>query len=76
MAANALPPVPYKTPIMDATSGLMNSAWTGFFRELFSRVGGTSASTNSQLHTQITNLQSASITLQAEVNGLSQGRQL
>lgn len=70
--ANPVPPLPLKTPLADQ-AGLLTPAWTAWFRELFTRVGGTSASTNSQLLALIENLQADVNVLQG---GLTQGRDL
>ena len=73
--ANPLPPIPLKTPIAD-DNGLPTGPWTAWFRELFSRVGGTNASSNSQLFALISTIQTNISSLQTEVEGLKQGRQL
>lgn len=85
-----VPPVPYKVAMTD-NSGFLTSAWSAWFRQVFVRVGGAVALSNVELEnlqegslstiaadiatlqgqvTSLTNL------LAADMNDLSQGRQL
>jgi len=51
--AAILPPIPYKTPLLDR-NGYLNEAWSRWFRDMFERIGGTRALSNTELE----NLQS------------------
>jgi hypothetical protein len=73
--ANALPPTPLKTPLLD-DKGLIVPAWATYLRELNNRVGGTTGYSTTQLYTLISNLQAVDTALTNQANGLSQGRQL
>lgn len=66
--ANAVPPVPYKSPLTDST-GRLTQAWSAWFRELFNRIGGNTASANSDLDDDVDDLQQ-------QINDLKQGRSL
>lgn len=46
--STTLPPIPQKSKMVD-DSGLITPAWSGFFRELFRRVGGTLALSNIEI---------------------------
>lgn len=70
--ANALPPLPLRHPIEDA-DGLMSQPWIALMREIFNRIGGTSAQSNTDLHT--TTLSLTDSIAQAEAN-FCQGRSL
>jgi len=73
--ANALPPTPFKFPVVDP-NGLVSQAWAGYFRELFLRVGGTSSSSINALQT-IINAQAVTLAaLTVSNNDLGQGTQL
>jgi len=48
VAERDLPPVPIKTPVID-DSGMISTAWSAWFRQLFFRVGGNAAKTNIEL---------------------------
>lgn len=48
MAQQDLPPVPFKIPVLD-DRGYVSQAWGAFFRQLFVRVGGHNAKTNTEL---------------------------
>ena len=50
-----VPPVPYKSPIADR-SGRVTHPWADWFRQLFSRVGGFSSPSNSDISRIITSL--------------------
>lgn len=78
--------VPYKVPVTDS-SGLISAPWSKWFRQLYDRVGGTIAPSNSQLsggslidlstlETQVTHLQSQVAALQVNINDINQGRRL
>lgn len=89
MASDAVPNVPYKSPMLDQ-GGFLTPAWSAWFRTLFARVGGSVAPSISDINldiagftTSITNLNaniatlSASISaLQGQINDLNQGRHL
>lgn len=69
---NAIPPMPIKNPLEDA-QGLMSQPWLAFFREVYNRIGGTSATSNTDLHDTQTSL--TEDLAQAEAN-FWQGRTL
>lgn len=79
MAVQTLPPVPYKTPMAD-NNGLLNQIWTGWFSQLFLRVGGVAAPSNNDfatlvnLQSEINVLQTSIISLQSQITDLNQGR--
>lgn len=89
--AEIVPPLPYKTPMVDQR-GIVSEPWSKWFRQLFQRIGGTEAPSNSELgevldlsgiNADIAALEittaghTTSInTLNAAVDGLNQGRQL
>lgn len=70
--ANPLPPVPQSSPMVDS-SGMVTQKWVGFLNELYSRVGGTRSSSNSQLLALIETLQGRCTALETAVDGLGQG---
>lgn len=77
--ANPIPPIPYKVSMLDK-SGLLTAAWSAWFREVFSRVGGTTAPSNTDIQDSLDVL-SASISatqasLAAAVSDLNQGSAL
>ena len=43
-----LPPIPNKTPFLDR-NGFMSHQWDSWFRDVFIRIGGTSALSNKDL---------------------------
>lgn len=43
-----LPPVPYKSPLVD-NSGFLTPPWATFFRQVFQRIGGPIALSNIEL---------------------------
>lgn len=45
---NALPPLPYKTPVINER-GFLTEPWAKLFRQLWVRVGGSIALTNLEL---------------------------
>lgn len=47
-----IPPVPYKSPIVSET-GFLTPPWEKWFRELFMRIGGVVALSNTELETQL-----------------------
>jgi len=59
MAERDLPPVPYQSPIMDR-QGQLSPVWAAWFRQLFFRVGGHVALTNTELDVDGTNIFSGS----------------
>lgn len=67
--ANPVPPIPFKVPLTDDRSSLLSPAWAAWFRELFNRIGGTDASSNTVLDEDVADLQT-------QIDGLNQGRQL
>lgn len=48
MANQTLPPLPYRSPLLD-NAGYLTQAWSVFFRQLFERVGGSVAPSNSDI---------------------------
>lgn len=52
MANNIISPVPNNQPALDP-KGMMSQIWVGFFEQLWTRAGGSNASSNTQLQTQI-----------------------
>jgi hypothetical protein len=70
--ANALPPVPMKTPVLDVR-GLLSREWAQFFNELVSRVGGVAGNSTTDLSNEITLLEES---LADSVDDITQGRQL
>jgi hypothetical protein len=86
----SVPPVPYKAALVDAR-GLLTPAWAAWFRQVFTRVGGHDALSNTELaqlpslslsdvQADITTLQSDLGSLQNELASdfasLGQGREL
>lgn len=58
--SNTVPPVPYKSPMINA-EGFLTSPWDKWFRELFLRIGQSIAPSNLELSVQlgdVPNLQS------------------
>lgn len=53
--SNLLPPVPYKATMADA-QGITTAIWSDWFKQLFARVGGHIAESNTELKTDITDL--------------------
>lgn len=86
---NTLPPVPYKSPIVDR-NGFLTAAWSGFFLQLFKRAGGLIAPTNEELgnstsgisgsvgsiESSVSTLDSRTTALESQVQGLGVGRAL
>lgn len=50
--AEPISPVPNNQPVTDR-QGMISQIWSGFFNQLWSRAGGSSASSNTQLQVQI-----------------------
>lgn len=73
--SNALPPLPVKTPMLDA-KGMLTPAWYAFFRELYVRVGQATGSSLTTVASQITALQADFTSSQTGIAALGQGRQL
>ena len=85
--ATIVPPVPYKTPVLDQ-NGFLAEPWSKWFRQLAERVGGTVALSNTELAgspstligTQVTSLQTLTTTHTTQIanleGALTQGRQL
>lgn len=83
----SLPPVPHKVPMTDQ-SGHLNQAWSKWFRDMFVRIGGTVAPSNTELVSEvdiaginqdIQDLQDADTAFDVRVTvleGLGVGRQL
>lgn len=72
-----LPQIPYKTPLVDK-NGMVTDPWSKFFRQLFQRVGGLSALSNTELagDVNVSSIQTLTTeinTLEAEIDGVKQG---
>jgi hypothetical protein len=67
-----MPPIPFKYPISDQ-SGNLSQTWYPFFRQLFARIGGEVAPSNSENNNQITAIQTSLANLQTEIDGINQG---
>jgi hypothetical protein len=46
--ANTVSPPPYSEPLLDA-NGFLNPAWAKWYRDTYTRIGGSIASTNKEL---------------------------
>lgn len=68
---NSIPPVPYKTPMLNA-SGFLTGPWSVWFRQIFNRVGGNIALSNADIEEQLTNHETDIQELQALVDGILQ----
>lgn len=76
--ANTVPNIPFKTKVTD-DDGYLSQAWVGVMRQIFERIGGSVAQTNTELastvsggiSTQIAALQAAVTLLQTETSQLS-----
>lgn len=89
--AEVVPPLPYKTPMVDSR-GMLTEPWSKWFRQVFLRIGGTTALSNTELTENLdtaaieadiatlfttTGGQTTSINnLNSSVNDLNQGRQV
>lgn len=84
--AQPMPPLPYKTPVVDET-GFFTDPWAKWFRQLFVRIGGVDALSNTELASlpalelaavsaNISALQASLSNLQGQVKDLDQGRVL
>jgi hypothetical protein len=70
MATNTVPPIPFKTPMLNA-NGFVCQQWSQWFVYILQRVG-TGAPTNlGDIQTEITALTSE---LQVDVDGLGEGQ--
>lgn len=65
--ANALPPIPIKSPMVDK-NGAITFVWSAYHRELFERVGGVSGASNSQILGLISSLQDRVSDLEGGLN--------
>lgn len=81
MAEN-LPPVPYKIKFTN-DAGFLSDPWAKWFRQLFTRIGGSVALTNADLEADIAALEATTAThtsnissLQTSINDILQGRTL
>ncbi len=64
--AVTVPPIPYKAKLLSAT-GYLTDPWAKWFREVFSRIGGTTALSNTELES----MQTGGVDeLQADVDAL------
>lgn len=52
MAKRAVPEPPLKVPMTDKNN-LMSPTWSGWFRDLYQRIGGTLAFSNVQLESEL-----------------------
>jgi hypothetical protein len=79
--AKTVPELPYKTPLLDESGTYLSRPWAGWFRDMFSRIGGTVALTNVELadlsdtqvaalQVNITALQASVVTLSAQITAL------
>lgn len=48
MPEQLVPPVPYKSPVLDR-AGFLSPSWSAWFRQLFIRIGESSALSNTEL---------------------------
>lgn len=60
-----LPPIPYKSQVIDQ-SGQLTLAWSKYFLEMFNRMGGKVALSNTELETTVIANNSAIATLKAD----------
>lgn len=80
-----LPPVPYKSSLVDKT-GFLTPAWSGWFRDVFQRIGGTVAPSNNEIAelqatttSQGSSIDATETTVDSildSIEALNQGRQL
>lgn len=85
MSTTVIQNPPYTVPFVDS-KGMLTTAGINFIKQVYIRLGGSLAPTNSDIttiqntftttNTTLTSLQTDVNILQAEVNGLSVGRQL
>lgn len=75
MMANPIPPMPLKMPLADE-DGMISRTWISYFQAMFNRMGGTAASSNSDLTANVTALQASIAALNTGLSGLGQGRAL
>lgn len=68
--SKAVSPIPYKVPIADA-NGNLSPVWGTWFRDLFDRIGGLSASSNTELNATLTSATSSITTNAALVTSLT-----
>ncbi len=89
--AEVVPPIPYKTPVTN-NSGMITEPWSKWFRQVFQRIGGTVALSNTELteNLDLTDIENDIAALQTLtgghttsintlndlVDGLLQGRQV
>lgn len=72
-----LPPIPYKVSV-SRPDGLLSEPWAKFFRELFTRVGGIEALSNTELaggddgSSSISSLSTRVAALEVQTNDLNQ----
>lgn len=82
MSSTTLPPAPFGSTVVDKSQKL-TPAWTNWFRQLFIQTGGSSSTSLASLIVTVSNL-SETVTsqttqianLQAEIDGLSVGREI
>lgn len=73
--AEVVPPVPYKTPVLDK-SGFLSPAWSGWFKTLFIRIGQSNALSLTDLQSTVGTHTNQITALQSKDNDFGQGRQL
>lgn len=75
--ATSLPQPPYKTPLVDS-KGYLTIPWAYFIRDLFERVGGLSALSNTELagstpeDSSVTSLTTRVTSIEVDIKGLQQ----
>lgn len=67
--AESLPPVPYRVAMTNPNTGRLTKPWADFFQQLFIRVGGLEAPSNSEIGTTATTDSSSQVAaLQTQVD--------
>lgn len=75
--ATSLPQIPYKTKFLNA-QGYVSEPWAKFLRDLYIRVGGTTALSNTELagdtpqDSSVTSLTTRTTAAEADIKGLQQ----
>lgn len=65
-----LPPVPHKAPMTDQ-NGVASPVWSDWFKKVFVRAGGHSASTNLELDSDVTAINTSISTINSTITALT-----
>lgn len=72
---SGLPPVPYRTPMLDS-GGLVTQQWSAFFEAMRARAGGSTGQSTTDLKTLTNELEAQIEAIETEIADAGKGRSL